>query len=361
VVANFKIKYLSKANKPYFVSEIGINHNGKLGLALEMIKKSKMVGFDAVKFQKREAKDLLNFNYKIKKGTGYLSKNKNDIPKKSVKFGNWAYPDERLELKQTDYIKIKKLCKKLKIDLIVTPWDEKSVDFLCKLGVKALKIASIDANNYHFCEYIAKKKKPTIISSGMCTYSELIKTQKFFIKYKTPHMFLHCTSSYPSKETDKNLLCIPKLKKILKTDIGFSGHGTNMSGSAGAVSLGANVIEKHSTLSKKMAGPDHAASLEFNELHNLINLCTKIAQCLGTDKKKFLKSEKVLHSILSRRLVARKDILKNKKLKYDDVKPVLIHNQNLGFKGNELYKIINKKLKRNVKRGHIFSRNNFYR
>ena len=81
MVANFKIKYLSKANKPYFVSEIGINHNGKLGLALEMIKKSKMAGFDAVKFQKREAKDLLNFNYKIKKGTGYLSKNKNDIPK----------------------------------------------------------------------------------------------------------------------------------------------------------------------------------------------------------------------------------------------------------------------------------------
>ena len=70
MVANFKIKYLNKANKPYFISEIGINHNGKLGLALEMIKKSKMAGFDAVKFQKREAKDLLNFNYKIKKGTG---------------------------------------------------------------------------------------------------------------------------------------------------------------------------------------------------------------------------------------------------------------------------------------------------
>ena len=77
MVANFKIKYLNKANKPYFISEIGINHNGKLGLALEMIKKSKMAGFDAVKFQKRDAKDLLNFNYKVGKGTGYLSKNKN--------------------------------------------------------------------------------------------------------------------------------------------------------------------------------------------------------------------------------------------------------------------------------------------
>ena len=215
-------------------------------------------------------------------------------------------------------------------------------------------------NNYHFCENVAKRKKPTIISTGMSTYEALIKTQKIFLKYKTPHMFLHCTSSYPSKETDKNLLCIPRLKKILKTDIGFSGHGTNMSGSAGAVALGANVIEKHSTLSKKMAGPDHAATLEFNELHNLIDLCIKIAQCLGINKKKFLKSEKILHSILSRRLVARRKILKNKKLKYNDIKPVLIGNQNLGFKGNELYKILNKKLKRNVKSGHIFSRNNFY-
>ena len=360
MVKNFKIKYLSKENKPYFVSEIGINHNGKLQLALEMIKRSKMVGFDAVKFQKRDAKDLLNFNYKIKKATGYLSKNKNDVPKKSIKFGGWVYPDTRLELKQNDYNKIKKLCKKLKIDLIVTPWDEKSVDFVCKLGTKTIKIASIDANNYHFCEYVAKKKKPTIISSGMCTYSELIKTQKIFLKYKTPHMFLHCTSSYPSEEKDKNLLCIPKLKKILKTDIGFSGHGTNMSGSAGAIALGANVIEKHSTLAKKMAGPDHAASLEFNELKNLIDHCVKVFKSLGVAEKKFLKSEKILHSILSRRLVARHELKKKQKISYRDIKPVLIHNQNLGFKGNELYKILNRRLKRKVKLGHIFSKNDFY-
>ena len=184
MVASFKIKYLSKANKPYFISEIGINHNGRLGLALEMVKKSKMAGFDAVKFQKRDVKDLLNFNYKIEKGTGYLSKNKNDIPKKSVKFGNWVYPDERLELNQTDYNKIKKLCKKLKIDLIVSPWDEKSVDFLCKLGVKAIKIASIDANNYHFCEYIAKKKIPIVLSTGFGSKDEIIKLKETIENYK---------------------------------------------------------------------------------------------------------------------------------------------------------------------------------
>ena len=357
---SFKNKFLSNKKKPYFVSEIGINHNGRFSLAIEMIRKSKTAGFDAVKFQRRDSVDLLNINYKIKNGIGYLSKHKNDIPKTSTKFGAWSYPDERLELKNSDYKKIKSYCRKIKIDLIITPWDERSVDFVSKLGVKAIKIASIDANNYHFCEYVAKKRKPTIISTGMCTYDELIKTQKIFLKYKTPHMFLHCTSSYPCLVKDKNLLCIPKLQKILKTDIGFSGHGTNLYGSVGAVALGANVIEKHSTLSKKMAGPDHAASLEFSELENLINICTKVNNCLGHDKKVFLKSERMLHSILSRRLVARKIIKKGARLKYIDIKPALIKNQNLGYKGNELYNILNKKLKKDIKPGHIFSKNDFF-
>ena len=123
-----------------------------------MIKYSKKAGFNAVKFQKRDIHDIINFGLSPKKSNGYLSRNENDIKKATIKFGGWVYPDTRLELSHKDYFKIKKLCKKMKIDLIVTPWDEKSVDFLKKLGVKALKIASIDANNYQFCEYVAKNK-----------------------------------------------------------------------------------------------------------------------------------------------------------------------------------------------------------
>ena len=169
----------------------------------------------------------------------------------------------RLELNYKDYFEIKKYCKKLKIDLIITPWDESSVEFVKKIGVKAFKIASIDANNYQFCEYIAKKKFPTIISTGMCTYDELKITNNIFKKYNCPHMFMQCTSSNPPTEKDKNLNFIPTLKELLKTEIGFSGHGTSYIGPAGSIPLGVQVIEKHVTLNKKHGWSGPFSLLKF--------------------------------------------------------------------------------------------------
>ncbi len=349
---NFKSKYLSNKNKPYYIAEIGINHNGYLKLAKKMIKKSKEAGADAVKFQKRDIKDILNYNLKNKKPIGYLSKNEFDIPKTKIKFGGWVYPDVRLELNLTDYIEIKKYCKKIKIDLIITPWDEKSVEFVKKLGVKAFKVASIDANNYHFCEYIAQKKIPTIISTGMCTYEELKTTNKIFKKYKTPHMFMHCTSAYPSKPEDKNLNCISKLKKILKTEIGFSGHGESFVGPAGAIPMGVRVIEKHVTLNKHMAGPDHLASLNYHQFGNMIEFCNDIHKALGSTEKKFLKSEQILHSILSRRIIAKREIKKGKKLSFNNLKTVLTYNNN-GLLPKEYLKIVNKKTKSKISPGEL--------
>ena len=207
---------------------------------------------------------------------------------------------------------------KIKIDFIVTPWDETSMNSLLKIGVDYFKIASIDANNFHFCEFVAKKKRPTIISTGMLTYNEILKTQKIFKKYKTPHIFLHCTSAYPSDEKDKNLNCIPKLRSLLNEDVGFSGHGVGIAGATGAAALGAKVIEKHVTLNKKMLGPDHAASLEFATFKLMADTCRKVHISLGSSEKKFLKSEKVLHSILCRKFVVRKDIKKGVRLNKDN-------------------------------------------
>ena len=356
---NFKKKYLSKSEAPYFISEIGINHNGKLSLAIELIKKSKKIGCSAVKFQKRDADDLIAFHEQPQKPNGYLSKNSKDIPKESkkTKFGKWVYPDTRLELTKNDYKKIKKLCNRIKIDLIITPWDESSVDFVIKLGVKCIKIASIDANNYHFCNYIAKKKKPTIISTGMCTYDDLLITNKIFNKYKTPHMFLHCTSSYPSKNDEKHLNCIPKLKKLLKTDIGFSGHGRSFIGSAGAIALGCDVIEKHVTLNKNMSGPDHNASLDVDVFLKTIEVGNEIKKALGSDKKSFLKSEKVLNSILLRHLSVRRHIKVNSRLNIKDIKPVLTMNKKNSILPKDLFKVLGKKFKKSLKKGEILKYN----
>ncbi len=337
---------------PYIIAEIGINHNGYYNLAKKMILESKKAGADAVKFQKRNAADLVNSLSKLGKSTGYLSKNEKDINHKSKKFGTWVYPDLRLELTDKNYLDLKKYCKKLKIDFIVTPWDETSANSLMKIGVDYLKIASIDANNFHFCEFIAKKKHPTIISTGMLTYKEIVKTQSIFKKYNTAHIFLHCTSAYPSDEKDKNLNCIPKLRSLLNEDVGFSGHGTGIAGAAGATALGAKVIEKHVTLSKKMLGPDHAASLEFNTFSYLVDTCRKVSISLGSSEKKFLNSEKILHSILCRKFVVRKDLKKGAKLNRNNIKTALTYSKN-GLLPNQYYKILNKKVKRSLKSGQI--------
>jgi len=334
---------------PYIIAEIGINHNGYLSLAKRMIKLSKDAGADAVKFQRRSAEDLVANLGKLGNSTGYLSKNENDTNHKAKKFGTWVYPDLRLELSEKDYYEIKKYCKKINIDLIVTPWDEKSVDFLIKLGVKYLKVASIDANNYHFCEYVAKKKYPTIISTGMCTYEEILITQKIFKKNKCKHIFLHCTSAYPSDEKDKNLNCIPKLRLLLKEDVGFSGHGIGLSGSVGATALGAKVIEKHVTLNKKMLGPDHAASLEFPLFKNLVESVRKVKLSLGSDLKKFQKSEQTLHNVLIRKFITRVDVKKNEKISFKNVKTALIYSKR-GILPKMYYKILNKKFRKNLKK-----------
>lgn len=339
---------------PYIIAEIGINHNGYLKLAKKLIYESKKAGANAVKFQKRDVSDLVNFNKNPGKSIGYLSKHPNDIKKTKVKFGGWVYPDTRLELTDKDYLEIKKYTKKLKIDLIITPWDEKSMLFIKKLGVKFIKIASIDANNYHFCEFIAKHKHPTIISTGMCTYEEILKTQKIFKKYRTPHIFLHCTSAYPSDEKDKNLNCIPKLRKLLKDDVGFSGHGIGLAGAVGATALGAKIIEKHVTLNKIMHGPDHAASLEFSTFKNMVELCRKVKTSLGSENKRFLNSEKILHSILIRKFVIRKNLKKGTRFNFDNIKTALIYNKG-GILPKYYFKIFGKKSKKDLKIGHIIN------
>tara|TARA_B100000780_G_scaffold185446_1_gene130238 strand:+ start:4637 stop:5713 length:1077 start_codon:yes stop_codon:yes gene_type:complete len=350
MVKNLNVIKFKKS--PYIIAEIGINHNGYLGLAKKMILESQKAGADAVKFQKRDAKDLVNSLLKLGKSTGYLSKNEKDINHKSKKFGTWVYPDLRLELTDKDYLSLKKYCKKLKIDFIVTPWDETSMNSLLKIGVDYFKIASIDANNFHFCEFVAKKKRPTIISTGMLTYNEILKTQKIFKKYKTPHIFLHCTSAYPSDEKDKNLNCIPKLRSLLNEDVGFSGHGVGIAGATGAAALGAKVIEKHVTLNKKMLGPDHAASLEFATFKLMADTCRKVHISLGSPEKKFLKSEKVLHSILCRKFVVRKDIKKGVRLNKDNIKTALIYSKS-GILPNQYYNLLNKKTKRTLHSGQV--------
>jgi len=337
---SFKEKYLKEGPHPYFIAEIGINHNGQMGLAKRMIDASKNAGADAVKFQKRNLENLLLPGAIVPEPTGYLSVDENDLPSEEKAFGTWTYPDKRLEFTDEQFVELWKYAESKGLNFIVSPWEENSVDFLAKNGAKVIKLASIDTTNYQFCEYIAGKGIAALVSTGMCNYHQLSLVWGIFYKANCPMMFLHCTSAYPSPLEDKNLACIPIMQKMYDMDIGFSGHGMGIEGTLGAVALGAKVVEKHVTLSRQMSGPDQAASVEFDEFSELIKLSRNIVTAIGHGRKAFLESEKVLHGVLSKRFIATKSIKAGTKITKDMIKTVVTKKEG-GLLPDQYYVLLN--------------------
>ena len=351
---NFKNQYLANDINAYFIAEIGINHNGQLELAKRMIKKSKEAGARAVKFQKRDIGFLTDPDLRMEEPTGYLSIDENDIPNEDKAFGTWTYPDKRLEFTDDEYGELINFAKKYEIDFIISPWEEKSVDFIENNELKVIKLASIDTVNFQFCEYIARKKIPTIASVGMCNFEQITQCYDIFKKNECPLMFMHCTSSYPCPIEDKNLNVIKVLKNLYDTEIGFSGHGIGIEGTVGAISLDSRVIEKHVTLSRKMSGPDQAASLEFDELKELIKISNNVIKAMGSPFKKLEKSEIPLKDILTKRFIAIKDINEDEKISSDSVRTVVTNN-NDGITPEKYYSLLNCTAIKEIKKNQIIT------
>ncbi len=349
---SFKQNYLTDSKGIYFIAEIGINHNGVFDLAIQMIDESKKAGAKAVKFQKRNPEYLLLEGTEIETPTGYLSQNPTDLPDETKAFGSWDYPDTRLEFTDEQHLELWKYSEKLGMDYIISPWDEHSLDFLVKNNAKVIKIPSIDTNNFWFMELVASKKVPVIASVGMCNWSEINQTWRIFEKAQCPLMFLHCVSAYPSEIKDKNLSCIPVIQKLFGEDVGFSGHGTGATGTLGAVALGADVIEKHVTLSREMSGPDQNASLEFDEVTSLIKEADKIKVALGTTNKVFLESESVLHGVLAKKIIVSKEMKKGEKFSANNIRTVVTKKEG-GMLPNKYYDILDKEASSDLNKNHI--------
>lgn len=348
----FKTNYLKDDKENYFIAEIGINHNGVFDLAIQMIDESKKAGASAVKFQKRNPKYLLLEGVEVEIPTGYLSQSPTDFPDEDKAFGTWTYPDVRLEFSDDQHLQLWKYAEQSKLDYIISPWDEDSLEFLIKNNAKVIKIPSVDTNNFWFMELVASKKIPVIASVGMCNWSEINTTWQIFKNANCPLMFLHCVSSYPSDLKDKNLNCIPILQNLFNEDVGFSGHGTGFTGTLGAISLGSEVIEKHVTLSREMSGPDQNASLEFSEFKLLIEEAKKMKIALGSTNKVFQQSEKVLHGVLSKKIVTSKFIKKGHLISFDNVKTVVTKKEG-GVLPNKYLELINKAATKDLPENHI--------
>jgi len=261
-------------SKVFIISEIGINHNGDLDLAKKMIKASKDCGADAVKFQKRD----LNLVY---------SKEELDKSRESPWGKTNREQKEGLEFSEQEYKIIDEYCKKLKIEWFASAWDLNSLKFLKKFDLKYNKIASAMIVDQKFLTEVAKQKKYTFISTGMCEEKDIDNAVKIFKENNCEFELMHCISAYPFDDKIANLGLINYYKEKYKCSVGYSGHETGgLAISYAAAALGISSLERHFTLDRSMYGSDQSASLEPRGFEELIGGVRKIETAVNKNVKK---------------------------------------------------------------------------
>tara|TARA_B100000989_G_scaffold72938_4_gene51263 strand:- start:6052 stop:6900 length:849 start_codon:yes stop_codon:yes gene_type:complete len=257
-----------KNNKTFLIAEIGINHNGDIEIAKELIKNSKDAKFDAVKFQKRDI-DLV------------YSKEILDTPRESPWGTTTREQKNGLEFGEKEFDEIDKFCKEINIEWFSSAWDLNSLSFLDKYKLKYNKIASAMIIDQNFLKEVAKKKKHTFISTGMSTRDDIDNAVRVFLENNCSFELMHCVSTYPMDVSDGNLSTINALKEIYKCDVGYSGHENGVVVSLAAFMLGISSLERHVTLDRTMYGSDQSASLELSGMKFLTESIDKMKLSIG--------------------------------------------------------------------------------
>lgn len=280
----------------YIIAEIGVNHNGILDLAIELIDASVDAGADAVKFQKRQLDQLYSKKYLDNANAG----------EKTLRY---LLPIlQRVELPDEAYHRILDYCKKKGITFMCSAFDPASADFLAELGVPAYKVASADLTNIPLLDHLASKGKPLILSTGMSRMEEVEFTVNFLKQRQIDFALLHCNSTYPAAFEDINLRFMEQLRRF-GVPVGYSGHERGIAVSTVASALGASIIERHITLDRTMDGPDHAASLEPHGFKKMVRDIRQVTMALGTGQEKFISRGEILNrEVLGKSLVATRRI-----------------------------------------------------
>ena len=260
----------------YIIAEVGVNHNGDLKIAIDLIEKAKIAGADCVKFQTFKASQIVT-------KASPKAKYQLEVTDKSESQYEML---KKLELDKQDYITLIEHCRRLEIDFLSTPYNNEDVDFLESLNVNGYKIASGQLTELPFLKYVASKHKTMIISTGMANMADVyLAVQAIRSVNNNDIIVLQCTTNYPSKIEDANLLAMLSIKDACKTRVGYSDHVENNYACFAAAALGAEIIEKHFTLDKMMNGPDHSSSLNPAEFEEFVIGVRNIEIALGTGLK----------------------------------------------------------------------------
>lgn len=300
--------------KPYVIAELGSNHNGDMKLAKKMIIEAKEAGADCVKFQSW-SKDSI-FATKKYEDNYFIADDYRDRDDFTL-----AEIVEEYSISEDELLEMKKFADEIGIDCTSTPFNKKEADFLVeKLQTPFIKVASMDLNNYPFLEYLAKKEKPIVISTGLSELYEIDKAVKTIECAGNKNIIiLHCVSTYPPIDNDVNL---NNIKTLMQTyvdyPIGFSDHTLGTAIPLASVALGACLIEKHFTLDKDMEGWDHKVSATKDEMMNIVENATRISDALGSFRITATESNEKKKEF-RRSIVLTKELNKGDTITYDDI------------------------------------------
>jgi N-acetylneuraminate synthase len=278
------------------IAEVGVNHNGDLRVAKELVDVAVATGADAVKFQKRKLtetyrQEILDQPRHGEQGLQYI------IPM-LIEF----------ELPDSQVRELFAYCCSRSITAMCTPWDCATVDFLETCELAAYKIGSPDLTNFPLIEYVAKTRKPMLLSTGMSTEEEVRRTLAFLEQCRAEYALFHCVSTYPAAPEEINLRFMERLREWSGRPVGYSGHDNGIAISLAAVAMGARLLERHLTLDRTMRGPDHKASLEPEQFAEQVRAIREVEASLGVAHRWITRGETLNRRVLGKSLVAASDI-----------------------------------------------------
>ncbi|MCI8769739.1 MAG: N-acetylneuraminate synthase [Lachnospiraceae bacterium] len=281
------------------IAEAGVNHNGDLESAKQLVLAAKEAGADIVKFQTANVDSLVSGHAEMaeyqKKNTGKIESQRDML--------------QKILLSYNDFIELADFCEKTRIQFLSTPFDIESIGFLSGLGVNIWKIPSGEITNYPYLVEIARTGRPIILSTGMSTLDEIGEAINLLQKNGAGKItLLHCTTEYPTPYEHVNLNAMATLRDKFGLDIGYSDHTLGIEVPIAAVAMGAVIIEKHFTLSREMEGPDHKASLEPGELKEMVQAIQRLEMAFGDGIKRPTDIEEKNAMVARKSIIARKDI-----------------------------------------------------
>ena len=338
-------KVIDHDSVPFIIAEAGINHNGEIKKAIEMITIAKNAGADAIKFQTFKASGII-----LDKSLThtYVSQGKEIEESMYNMF-------ERCEFSKKEWSKIKEKCVDKGILFLSTPENQSDLELLLDLGIKAIKVGSDDFTNIPLLRDYAKTELPLIISCGMADLDEIKNTLSVLEDY--PIILMLTTSEYPTKAENVNMLKLKTLKNNFPNIIlGYSDHTQGNLASVLAITFGARVFEKHFTLNNELPGPDHWFSETPDTLKIWVESIRNAYDMLGSDEVKPTKNEEEIKLISRRSIVALRDINKGEIFSRENIGARRPGN---GLPANMIENIFGKKSTQNIKKGNFLRKNNF--